>query len=146
MGIEDYRALMKMLKNQNSFIVKCYDAVEDKIVKNEMYHATPSMPIIYQQYLIALGIQEYTIELIGTNHKVSFYIGSTEYSTVKFTTWEDFCYENPEKFFINEKGKIIFKDDPSFSVHSIPYGSEVLFNDLIIDDGRYYKALLGVVG
>lgn len=67
MNIEDYRALMKMFKKQNGFIVKCYDVVEDKIVRNEMYVATPSMPVIYQQYLIALGIQEYGIELIGTN-------------------------------------------------------------------------------
>ena len=67
MGIDDYRSLMKMLKRRNSFIVNCYDVVEDKIVKNEMYFATPSMPIIYQQYLTAMGIREYTIELIGTN-------------------------------------------------------------------------------
>lgn len=67
MGIDDYRAFMKMIKGRNGFIVKCYDVVEDKIVRNQMYVATPSMPIIYQQFLIALGIQEYAIELIGTN-------------------------------------------------------------------------------
>lgn len=67
MNIADYRALMKMFKRRNGFIVKCYDVVEDKIVRNEMYVATPSMPVIYQQYLMALGIQEYAIELIGTN-------------------------------------------------------------------------------
>lgn len=67
MGIEDYRSLMKMLKRRNGYIVKCYDVVEDKIVKNEMYVAPPSMPRIFQQYLAALGVQEYTIELIGTN-------------------------------------------------------------------------------
>lgn len=144
MGIEDYRSLMKMLKKHNSFIVKCYDVVEDKIVRNEMYHATPSMPIIYQQYLMALGIKEYTIELIGTNHKISFKINSTEYSTVKWTTWQDFCDENPEKFFIHQNGRVIFKDDPNYSVHHID--DEVLYNDLILDEGYYYKALFGVVG
>lgn len=77
MNIDDYRALMKMLKGRNSFVIKCYDVVEDKIVRKEMYVATPSMPIIYQQYLIALGIREYAIELIGTN------------ATTPFTIWFD---------------------------------------------------------
>ena len=67
MNIDDYRALMKMLKRRNGFIIKCYDVVEDAIARNQMYVATPSMPIIYQQFLIALGVQEYNIELIGTN-------------------------------------------------------------------------------
>ena len=69
MGIEDYRSLMKMLKGRNGFVVRCYDVVEDRMVSNEMYVATPSMPMIYQQYLMALGIREYSIELIGTNAK-----------------------------------------------------------------------------
>jgi hypothetical protein len=67
MGIEDYRKLMKLIKSKNKFNVTCYDIVEDKRVTHEMYFAPPAMPIIYQQYLMALGIQEYTIELIGTN-------------------------------------------------------------------------------
>lgn len=143
MGIEDYRALMKMLKNQNSFVVKCYDVVEDKIVRNEMYHATPSMPIIYQQYLMALGIQEYTIELIGTNHKNVFKIGSTQYSAVKWTTWKDFCEENNEKFFIKDR-RVVFKDDPNYSVH---YGANEVFDgELIIDGASYYKSIFGTVG
>ena len=69
MGIEDYRTLMKLLKSKNTFNVTCYDIVEDKRVTHEMYFAPPSMPIIYQQYLMALGIKEYSIELIGTNNK-----------------------------------------------------------------------------
>lgn len=74
MEIEDYRKLMKKLKSKNSFVVTCYDIVEDKRVTHEMYFAPPQMPIIYQQYLMALGIQEYTIELIGTNYKQHFEI------------------------------------------------------------------------
>ena len=67
MHIDDYRKLMKLLKSKNEFEVTCYDIVEDKRVTHRMYFAPPSMPVIYQQYLMALGIQEYTIELIGTN-------------------------------------------------------------------------------
>lgn len=67
MHIDDYRKLMKLLKSKNEFVVECYDIVEDKRVTHRMYFAPPQMPIIYQQYLMALGVQEYAIELIGTN-------------------------------------------------------------------------------
>lgn len=107
MHIDDYRSLMKMFKKQNGFVVKCYDVVEDKIVRNEMYVATPSMPIIYQQYLMALGIKEYTIELIGTNvHLVrgsfigglppllNFDIDGAEFKVHRGQTWEEFAEGN----------------------------------------------------
>ena len=73
MGIEDYRKLMSMLNDtkKNAHIVTCYDIVKDKRVTHEMYFAPTSMPIIYQQYLIALGVQEFTIELIGTNRPIN---------------------------------------------------------------------------
>lgn len=68
MNIDDYRKLMRIINSdKNAFIVECYDPVLDKRVKNEMYFSPPSMPAIYQKYLEALGIKEYTIELIGTN-------------------------------------------------------------------------------
>ena len=95
MGIDDYRSFMKMIKGRNGFAVQCYDPVEDNIVTNEMYVATPSMPIIYQQYLAALGIKEYNIEMIGTNsqRKISFNVffnGSEETYDVRFgDTWRD---------------------------------------------------------
>ena len=141
MGIEDYRSLMKMLKTRNGFSVTCYDVVEDKIVTNEMYVATPSMPIIYQQYLMALGIKEYTIELIGTNYnKISFYIDSIKYFTVTNTTWEKFCSDNSEKFYIDDDGKVIKIGVIDFSVKHDDNGVEVLFDELIIDGGIYYTA------
>ena len=95
MGIDDYRSFMKMIKGRNGFAVQCYDPVEDKIVTNEMYVATPSMPIIYQQYLAALGIKEYNIEMIGTNSqsKISFnvflYDGVETYDVGLGDTWRD---------------------------------------------------------
>ena len=107
MGIDDYRSLMKMLKKRNSFVVKCYDIVEDKIVRNEMYHATPSMPIIYQQYLIALGIKEYAIELIGTNSVTKINFKITSYSGKFYEekieadfgdTWRDVVQKKSEYF------------------------------------------------
>lgn len=95
MGIDDYRSFMKMIKGRNGFAVQCYDDEEDKIVTNEMYVATPSMPIIYQRYLAALGIQEYVIEMIGTNSqsKLSFGVfgddGLKTYDVGLGDTWRD---------------------------------------------------------
>jgi hypothetical protein len=70
MNIEDYRNLMMLLQSKNEFNVTCYDPVLDKRVTHKMYAAPTQMPVIYQQYLMALGVQEFSIELIGTNNDV----------------------------------------------------------------------------
>ena len=98
MGIDDYRNLMLLLKAKNAHVVTCYDVEADRRVTHEMYFATPSMPIIYQRYLAALGIQEYSIELIGTNRIISdsftFYInsldGEKEYEANEGEDWLSF--------------------------------------------------------
>lgn len=107
MGIDDYRALMKMIKRKNSFVVTCYDVVEDKIVSKEMYVAPTSMPIIYQQYLIALGIQEFTIEFIGTNNEkstIEFYIGDYKYGAEDGQTWGEWVLSK-----YNTNNNILYK-------------------------------------
>lgn len=70
MHIEDYRKLMLLLQSKNEFSVTCYDPVLDKRVTHLMYAAPTSMPVIYQQYLMALGVKEFSLELIGTNNGV----------------------------------------------------------------------------
>jgi hypothetical protein len=89
MHIDDYRKLMKLLKSKNEFQVECYDIVEDKRVTHNMYFAPPQMPIIYQQYLMALGIQEYSIELIGTNSepKITYDFNIPDTVSVAFETF-----------------------------------------------------------
>lgn len=73
MNIEDYRKLMILLQNKNEFTVTCYDIVLDKRVTHKMYAAPTQMPIIYQQYLMALGVQDFSLELIGTNNGVNYF-------------------------------------------------------------------------
>lgn len=90
MNIEDYRTLMTFLKSKNTFQVTCYDIVADRRVTHEMYFANPQMPIIYQRYLAALGVQDYTIELIGTNKKneeIKFTLDGIERTAYKNDTW-----------------------------------------------------------
>lgn len=70
MNVEDYRNLMILLQSKNEFNVTCYDIVQNKRVTHKMYAAPAQMPKIYQQYLMALGVKEFSLELIGTNNGV----------------------------------------------------------------------------
>lgn len=144
MGIEDYRETMKLLKSSNGFIVRCYDVENDKIATNEMYVAPTNMPIIYQQYLIALGIQEFSIEMIGTNRTVDFSIKYDaenmveQFSAPAGSTWRDFIEEIP---FLQIVGtQICYLNDSSvFLFNSETTNIKYIVNvDDIIVDGREY--------
>lgn len=121
MHIDDYRKLMKLLKSKNAFMVTCYDIVEDCRVTHEMYFAPPSMPIIYQQYLMALGIREYTIELIGTNRKKSFEINY--YYNLPIELEERFRYEFPLV-------------EPFYYSPNIPQNKPYVIGEFELPDGR----------
>jgi hypothetical protein len=45
-----------------------------------MYAAPTAMPIIYQRYLMAMGIQEFSLELIGTNNGVNYFDVTYDYN------------------------------------------------------------------
>lgn len=142
MGIEDYRSLMKKLKSRNGFMVKCYDIVEDKIVKNEMYAAPSSMPRIYQQYLNALGIQEHVIELIGTNvpidqtQTIEFFMGTVPYNANFGMSWYEWIDSrwNGEKEFAITNGRVV---DEYLRAVRDQYGAIVTPSDYILMSQRY---------
>lgn len=109
MNIEDYRTLMTFLKSKNTFNVTCYDIVADRRVTHEMYFANPQMPIIYQRYLAVLGVQDHSIELIGTNRRIytteiKFYIDVTEdnkpaeYTAYENEDWISFLLRNDTEY------------------------------------------------
>jgi hypothetical protein len=137
MHIDDYRTLMNKLKENNGIIVMCYDVVEDKRVKHEMYFAPPAMPMIYQKYLMALGIQEYSIELIGTNYntKMPFLIDETPYETHRGMTWEEWVSSdfNKNQFTINGS----FVERISGGGKIILYGQYAKKDDFIIKNASY---------
>lgn len=70
MHIEEYRALRKVLKKRNEFLIKCYDPVEDALVEHKMYEAPPPMPTSHIRRLQYMGVIDYTIEFIGTESEV----------------------------------------------------------------------------
>lgn len=81
MSIDDYRALMKMIYERNEFVVECYDVVYNKRISLKMYFATEEMPKLYtishkrqsseeewEEWVDLVGVQGYTVEMIGTNN------------------------------------------------------------------------------
>ena len=145
MGIDDYRTTMKMLKSRNAFIIKCYDIVEDKIVKNEMYAAPSSMPRIYQQYLNTLGIQEHAIELIGTNvpidqtQTILFFIGEKSYNANFGMSWYDYVSSrwNAAKNITIVDGQVIDESGINPRIVYNPDYSVINPNDYIFTSLRY---------
>lgn len=73
MTITDYRSIMKQFLSKNQFTVTCYDPINDKMTTNTMYFATPNAPKYYyrtenNKKVEIIGVQNYTVELIGTNN------------------------------------------------------------------------------
>lgn len=75
MSIDSYRVLMKLLYEKNEHIVQCYDIVNNEFTTNNMYFATEEMPKLWtiaralngEEWVELLGVQDYAVELIGTN-------------------------------------------------------------------------------
>ena len=78
MSIDSYRRLMELVYSKNEFLVECYDIVHNKVTQNKMYFATEEMPKLWtiaralngEQWIELLGVQEYTVEMIGTNASI----------------------------------------------------------------------------
>jgi hypothetical protein len=78
MSIVSYRKIMELIYSGNEFLVTCYDVVNDKDTTNKMYFSTEEMPKLWtivdalngdENAIMLLGVQDYTIEMIGTNSK-----------------------------------------------------------------------------
>ena len=79
MSIDDYRKIMRLDLESNEFVVECYDPIYNKKFKGKMYFATPQMAKLlklakirfdgdrWEEFVELVGVQEYTVELIGTN-------------------------------------------------------------------------------
>lgn len=100
-SIDDYRRLMKLMYSKNEFKVTCYDVVYDTEVTNNMYFSTEEMPKLWaiaralnsDDFCVELlGVQDFTIELVGTNTKVptssvTFYVNAPR--EISLTGYED---------------------------------------------------------
>lgn len=80
MSIDDYRAIMRKDLERNEFIVECYDPIYNERISVKMYFATQEMAKLYtiascrlngdnwEEFVELVGVQGYTVELIGTNN------------------------------------------------------------------------------
>lgn len=76
MSITDYRRLGQLILLKNEFLVKCYDALNDKVTTNKMYFLPDQMPQFFSiaHYTASgdatwselIGVKDYTIEMVGT--------------------------------------------------------------------------------
>ena len=75
LSINSYRDLMGLIYTQNEFTVECYNIVSNRVETHKMYFATEEMPKLWtiaravngEQWVELLGVEDYTIEMIGTN-------------------------------------------------------------------------------
>lgn len=75
MSIDDYRRLYDLMLDRNEFTVTAYNVRTNQPYTCKMYFAPDQMPKLYavsrklqgERFVEVLGIQDYTIELIGTN-------------------------------------------------------------------------------
>ena len=92
MSIDSYRKLMQLIYTSNEFLVTCYDVVNNKNTTNKMYFSTEEMPKLWtivdalngdETAIMLLGVQDYTVEMIGTNNDVdeitvNYYLNSPQ--------------------------------------------------------------------
>ena len=116
MSIDSYRTMMKLLRSKNEFTVTCYDIVNNIDVTHNMYFATEQMPKLWSiakalngdEWVELLGVQDYTIELIGTN---------TDFSTVSII-----YHSNPPES--------VGGTDVTYGDSSIPKGAQIIVGDI----------------
>jgi uncharacterized repeat protein (TIGR02543 family) len=78
MSIDSYRALMNLIYSKNEFLVTCYDILTGKSTTNRMYFTTEEMPKLWtiarvlngESWVEVLGVQDYVVEMVGTNMSV----------------------------------------------------------------------------
>lgn len=78
MSIDSYRDLMNLIYDKNEFTVTCYDVVNNKMTTNRMYFSTEEMPKLWtiaraingEEWVELLGVQDYSVEMIGTNASI----------------------------------------------------------------------------
>ena len=94
MSIDSYRKIMQLIYSGNEFLVTCYDVVNNKDTTNKMYFSTEEMPKLWtivdalngdENAIMLLGVQDYTIEMIGTNAdvdsiKINYYLNAPNQS------------------------------------------------------------------
>ncbi|MBP3573869.1 MAG: InlB B-repeat-containing protein [Prevotella sp.] len=138
MSIDDYRKIMLLHYGANEFTVECYDPIYNRQITVKMYFATEEMAKLYtiaqnrllpngqwEEWVDLVGVNDYKVELIGTNNDLDLVSVKYEYSTLKadgtleYPTFPDGSPANPqyeEDVYIGDEilvgGNSTFPDTP----------------------------------
>ena len=79
LSIDDFREIVRLDLEKNEFVVEFYDPIFHKVISRKMYFGTLAIAKIHtmqryrfnedkwEEFTQIMGVQDYTIELIGTN-------------------------------------------------------------------------------
>lgn len=142
LSIESYRTIMKLIQSKNEFTVTCYDPVQDKNVTHNMYFATEQMPKLwsiakalvngrgqYESWVELLGVQDYTVELIGTNTNVKEVTISYNLNIPSGVTWDGEKIKSVmvATNFTHNVGMTFKKDDEYIDPTELTFGNKYKF-------------------
>ena len=140
MSIESYRKLMTLLYERNEHIVQCYDIVRNEPTTNNMYFATEEMPKLWaiaralngENWVELLGVEDYTVELIGTNTNFEDLDLTYQLNIPKdivFPYKKTVTVKVPKNTTVNiGAGAVIEVDGTNQSFTSITFGDTYIFN------------------
>lgn len=111
MSIDDYRAIMRLHYEKNEFIVECYDIIYNKPIKIKMYFGTEQMVKLYtinqkrlgsnndwEDWIEVVGVQDYSVELIGTNNEIDLVSVTYHLNPPKSTGVADYTIGEPDVY------------------------------------------------
>ena len=142
--IDDYRTLMKLIRSKNEHTVTCYDVVEDKQVTHRMYFATEQMPKLAtiaraiqgstENSVELFGVQDYTVEMIGTNNLVETIVISYFVNPPKSGLWSGESYVTETRY--KNEQVVIGKNAIVKDTKNVEYKiSSLTFNDKYVFQG-----------
>ena len=122
MSIDDYRRLYELMLSKNEFIVTAYNIVTGGTHTCQMYFAPDQTPKLYavarklqgEKFVEVLGVQDYTIELIGTNNDEDYTFTVKYYDKSGTLLGSSEQYLNTE-FLIGKNIKVPEIDGKTFS-------------------------------
>ena len=138
MSIDSYRRIMKLIQSKNEFSVTCYDVVNDIDVTHNMYFATEQMPKLFtiaralngsDQFVELLGVQDYTVELIGTNTNFELLNITYNLNVPSGATWSGtttVTRELPQNL-TQDVGAVFTVGDNNYDATEITFGDKYSF-------------------
>ena len=135
MSIDDYRALMRKDLEKNEFVVECYDPIYNERISIKMYFATPEMAklytiartrfdgVLWEEFVEIVGVQGYTVELIGTNNDLDLVSVVYHLNPPSDTGYADYTIGDEDVY----KGQDIVMGSPASNITKETFNNKYVF-------------------